>query len=215
MSADRQTGKRFPPVRMTSYLSLSAAGVLATNAAAEVLHIPEQNLPIEVVNDQQLFLRFSIRNPGVENNFDYTFSPSSAYGGTFLLDHGTVGGVNQLLVSEAVIEFDAGTSVGPGTNINAELGDLPDLFWGNGYPLNPEDFRGPGNFLPVRFPTEDDFHYGFIEIEITPEGDLRILDAAWEDQLGVPITTPAGIDDAALSALAGGDEAVDSLRRKD
>lgn len=214
MSSDRETGARFPTGRLTTYLSLSAAGALSTHGIAEVIHIPAQNLPIEIVNDQQLFLQFSIRTPGVENSFDYAVNPRSAYGGTFSLD-GVPGQSNQMLLDYEDIPSGAGTSVGPGTTIDAALADAPDRDWSNDFPLNPDDFRGPQNFLPVRFPAAGDFHYGFIEIEITPEGDLRILDAAWENQLGVPITTPAAVEDAALSALAGGDDAINSLRGRD
>jgi hypothetical protein len=206
MSAERRSG------RLATYLSLSAAGMVASNGMAEVVHIPSEQLPQEIVNDDQLFLYFSLRAPGVENNYDIWFDPISAYGGTFMVFGGNQG-TTQLLVQSG--EVTAGTSVGPGTIIDASLDAPGDRFWSNGYPLDPAAFDGPRHFLPVRFPIEGDFHYAFIEIEITPEGNLRILDAAWENELGVPITTPAALNDAALTALAAGDEAADRLRRSD
>lgn len=215
MSSNLPTLQRFPTARMTSYLSLSAAGLVATSGMAEVVHIPQQDLPVEMVNDNQLFLYLSLRSPGVENNYDFNLVPQTSYGGTFIVLSGNQGSV-QHLVSTANESSGAGTSVGPGTTIDANLDEPDDLFWSNGYVLDPGDFDGPQHFLPVRFPVSDDYHYGFIEIEITtPERTLRILDAAWETELGVPIDTPAALDEAALSAIAGGDEAMPSLRWKD
>ncbi|MEE4331489.1 MAG: hypothetical protein V2J10_11510 [Wenzhouxiangella sp.] len=215
MSSDNALRRGFPTGRMTTYLSLSAASVIATDAAAEVVHIPAENLPVEIINNDQLFLRFSLRAPGGENIYDFEFVPQTAYGGTFMPLGGNQGST-QILVSEENRPTGAATSVGPGTTIEDSLADPNDLFWSNGYAIDPDDFDGPRHFLPVRFGPQDNRNYGFIEIEITPDGGLRILDAAWETLPEVPITTPSAVlDDAALSALAGGDEAVDSLRRSD
>lgn len=181
---------------------------------AEVISIPAENLPVELANDPQLFLFFSLRTPGGLNSHDFEFFPTTSYGGTFIVLNSNQSSA-QLLISNENISEGAATSVGPGTMIDAGLADPPELEWTNGFPLDPEDFDGPAFFLPVRFSAGDNFNYGYIRIEVTAEGDLRILDAAWEDQLGVPITTPAAVNDAALNALAGGDEAIDNLRRKD
>jgi hypothetical protein len=182
---------------------------------AEVVHIPAENLPVELANDEQLFMFFSLRTPGVFDSHDFRFSPVSSYGGTFIVLQGAQQPTAQILISEKNITDGAATSVGPGTSIDATLADPPLLQWTNGYPLDPEAFDGTDLFLPVRFPAGGDFNYGFIEIEVTPEGNLRISDAAWETDAGVAITTPSAINDAALSALAGGDDAVDNLRRED
>lgn len=214
MSSKRPAEKRLAAGRLASYLSLSAAGAIASNGMAEVVHIPPGNLPVEMVNDQQLFLFFSLRTPGVIDSHDFEFYPVSSYGGTFIVLQGNVSNA-QLLISDKNVSDGAATSVGPGTTIDASLEDPPGLEWTNGYPLDPEAFDGPSLFMPVRFPAGGDFNYGFIEIEVTPEGNLRIADAAWETDTGVAITTPSAIDDAALSALAGGDDAVESLRRED
>ena len=98
MSTDNTSRRGFTTGRMTTYLSLSAASVIATDAAAEVVHIPAGNLPVEIINNDQLFLRFSLRAPGGENLYDFEFAPETAYGGTFMPFSGNQG-TAQILVS--------------------------------------------------------------------------------------------------------------------
>jgi len=215
MSIDNTSRRGFPTGRMTTYLSLSAASVIATDAAADVVHLPAENLPVEIINNDQLFLRFSLRAPGGENIYDFEFVPQTAYGGTFMPFGGNQGS-SQILVNTENRPSGAATSVGPGTTIDDSLADPDNLFWSNGYAIDPDDFDGSRHYLPVRFGSQGNRNYGFIELEITSDRSLRILDAAWETVPEVAITTPPpALDDAALSALAGGDEAVDSLRRQD
>jgi hypothetical protein len=179
MSARQNAETSLATSRLASYLSLSAAGAIAGNGMAEVVHIPAENLPVELVSDQQLFLFFSLRTPGVLDSHDFRFNPVSSYGGTFIVLQGAQQPGAQILISDKNITGGAATSVGPGTSVDATLADPPLLQWTNGFPLDPEAFDGTDRFLPVRFPAGGDFNYGFIEIEVTPEGNLRISDAAW------------------------------------
>lgn len=195
--------------RLTGYVAISASALAAGTSMAEVQHIPSDGLPFEFppVKEQRLHLYLADPN-GIER--DLRFEYATQYGGTYL-----AAGRAQIVVA-SVGAAQGAISVGPGTLINQETGQQPFTFWSSGSLLVRNSFTDDQRFLPLRIVLDGGVvHFGWVQIKLMPDGSLRLTDAAWNSEAGAPITTPESLDDAALGALAAGEETTELLRRGD